>query len=107
MVWPNLEIGQGVWSKNYNLKGVFMRRLKNDIPDVFSNPTASPSLTQEKKILQDANKSWWEKSPMRYDWNSEISHESFTKPFYEEIDRRFFMNASRYMQGKRFLLMRS
>jgi len=84
-----------------------MRRLKNDIPDVFSNPTASPSLTQEKKILQDANKSWWEKSPMRYDWNSEISHESFTKPFYEEIDRRFFMNASRYMQGKRFLLMRS
>ena len=34
---------------------------------------------------------------MRYDWNHTLGGAEFSREFYQEIDRRFFFDASRYM----------
>jgi len=37
---------------------------------------------------------------MRYDWNKDVAAPEFSHQFYEEIDNRFFYDASRYMPPK-------
>lgn len=34
---------------------------------------------------------------MRYDWRDSVSHEEFSRGFFDEIDRRFFGEAEKYM----------
>jgi ubiquinone/menaquinone biosynthesis C-methylase UbiE len=70
-------------------------------PITFAKPEQLPSDSQEARQWQDANRSFWEKHPMRYDWNKEVGHEPFTVSFYKEIDMRFFSNAHEYMPWRK------
>ena len=72
-----------------------------ELPQGFSQPTALPSSADEERGWQDANRSWWESHPMRYDWKDGIPHEEFSKEFFEEIDRRFFSAVELYAPCKK------
>lgn len=69
---------------------------KNKLPHGFATPTALPD-EQKQAEWQGQNRSWWQKNPMRYDWGGKIPAPEFSREFYEEIDRRFFFDSSRYM----------
>jgi SAM-dependent methyltransferase len=66
------------------------------LPPGFSTPTALPDGDKQGE-WQQQNRSWWESNPMRYDWGGKIPAAEFSHEFYEEIDRRFFFDSSRYM----------
>lgn len=68
-----------------------------DKAEKFSNPTQLPDDPELRAKWLEANKSWWEKHPMRYDWLEEIQYAEFSKEFYEEIDRRFFEDSEKYL----------
>src|SRR5688500_8060404 len=70
------------------------------LPDGFISPTATPVDSTAHAIWQQHNKEWWQSNPMRYDWNSSISKEEFTAGFFEEIDRRHFMDSAFYSPYK-------
>lgn len=68
---------------------------EHKLPDGFEAPTTLP----DQKLQgdwQSQNRSWWESNPMRYDWNEKVGAEEFSRPFYEEIDQRFFSDSARY-----------
>jgi ubiquinone/menaquinone biosynthesis C-methylase UbiE len=67
-----------------------------ELPKGFSQPTALPANPDEQRGWQNANRSWWERHPMRYDWKKGIQYEEFSKEFYAEIDRRFFSAVELY-----------
>jgi ubiquinone/menaquinone biosynthesis C-methylase UbiE len=66
-------------------------------PEGFSEPTALPESEEQAAAWQKANRAWWEANPMRYDFTEKVAHEEFTKPFYDEIDARFFALAMQMM----------
>ncbi len=68
-----------------------------DKAEKFSNPTQMPEDPNQREKWLAANKSWWEKHPMRYDWLEEIPYPEYSKEFYGEIDRRFFEDANKYL----------
>ncbi len=72
-----------------------------ELPQGFSHPTALPASGDEARGWQDANRSWWESHPMRYDWKDGIPYEEFSKEFYAEIDRRFFSAVELYAPCKK------
>jgi ubiquinone/menaquinone biosynthesis C-methylase UbiE len=74
---------------------------RKDVPPDFSAPTMAPRTPEAQRVWQEMNRTWWQSHPMRYDWNQRIEHREFSKEFYEEVDRRFFTNASEYMPWKR------
>jgi SAM-dependent methyltransferase len=50
----------------------------------------SPRTGHEKEDWQAANKYWWEKNPMRYDFlDRAIEASEFSPEYYREVDRRF------------------
>ena len=63
----------------------------------FASPTALPESPEQQRLWQEANRTWWQRHPMRYDWSHEIGYPEFSKEFYEEIDRRFFSDVYEYM----------
>jgi len=69
----------------------------NKLPEGFDKPTDQPPEPELAKRWQEQNREWWEKNPMRYDWNEGIGAAEHSREFYEEIDRRHFFDASRYM----------
>jgi SAM-dependent methyltransferase len=71
-----------------------------DKAEKFSNPIQPPEDQAQRDMWLAANKSWWEKHPMRYDWLEEIEYPEFSKEFYQEIDRRFFADANKYLPFK-------
>ncbi len=73
---------------------------KKGSPRGFTNPTALPDDSKGAEQWQKENEEWWQGHPMRYDWNSELGHEEFSPSFFEEIDRRFFSDASEYLQSR-------
>jgi ubiquinone/menaquinone biosynthesis C-methylase UbiE len=62
----------------------------------LAEPTVLPSSPEEANAWQEANKSWWEENPMRYDWLDALGVKEFSREFYAEIDRRFFENAKSF-----------
>ena len=66
----------------------------------FSMPIGLPSNEDERVQWQAANKSWWESTPMRYDWRDEVPFEAGTREYYEEIDRRFIASSRDYLPWK-------
>ncbi len=66
----------------------------------FIHPTALPRSEAQKEEWQSANRAWWEKNPMRYDWTSSIEVPEFSQEFYKEIDKRFFRNAAEYLDHR-------
>lgn len=77
-----------------------MYKKSPEIPVGFDTPTALPRSAEEAQRWQVQNRAWWEKNPMRYDSGSAIGHTEFTPEFYEEIDRRFFASAERYLPSR-------
>ena len=73
--------------------------------ETFANPTELPESQEERQKWLEANKTWWETNPMRYDWLGgeldKIPYPEFSKEFYREIDSRFFANANEYLPLKK------
>ena len=71
-------------------------KIENKFPDGFVSPTELPDEDKQSE-WQQSNRAWWESNPMRYDWNQQLQAPEFSREFYQEIDKRFFYDASRYM----------
>lgn len=56
----------------------------------FDSPTQLPRGEEQRQQWHSANKTWWESSPMRYDWRNELPAAPGSKEYFGEIDRRFF-----------------
>lgn len=69
---------------------------QNKLPEGFENPTSLPEGGDAQKQWQNQNRDWWEKNPMRYDWNEQIGGAEREREFFMEIDRRHFSDAARY-----------
>jgi ubiquinone/menaquinone biosynthesis C-methylase UbiE len=70
------------------------------VPSDFNKPTDLPADDEQRDRWQDANRSWWQSNPMRYDWLGENAVEEFSREFYEEVDRRFFGCTRAHMPWK-------
>jgi len=73
-----------------------MIKFEKKIPKGFKKSISLPGSEDEARVWQEENRRWWNENPMRYDWNSKIKPEEFSKEFYQEIDSRFFSNAEEY-----------
>ena len=71
--------------------------IKGAVPEGFDDPTALPQTPEQAKQWQEANRSWWESHPMRYDFTENVEVQDFSRDFYEEVDRRFFRDARPYL----------
>lgn len=67
------------------------------VPDGFTSPTVLPTTEAQHQGWQQANRTWWENHPMRYDFQTELAIAPGTAAYYREIDRRFFADAWTYM----------
>jgi ubiquinone/menaquinone biosynthesis C-methylase UbiE len=67
----------------------------------FETPAQLPKDDAERDRWQAANRSWWDASPMRYDWREGIAAEPGSDAYFREIDRRFFASARQYMPWRR------
>jgi ubiquinone/menaquinone biosynthesis C-methylase UbiE len=63
----------------------------------FDSPTKLPVDEAERAKWQSANKAWWERSPMRYDWRQTVGHEGYTREYFVEIDRRFIASSKPFL----------
>jgi ubiquinone/menaquinone biosynthesis C-methylase UbiE len=63
----------------------------------FETPTMLPRDEAEHDSWQQANKAWWESSPMRYDWRETVQFAPHSKEFYAEIDRRFLSSVKAFL----------
>lgn len=59
----------------------------------FSSPIQLPDGEHQRNAWNEANKSWWESHPMRYDFSTELSSPEGERAFFREIDSRFFRAA--------------
>lgn len=66
----------------------------------FTDPVQLPTSGETAKQWQDANRTWWEKTPMRYDWREPIGYPVGTREYFEEIDRRFLEAVRHYLPWK-------
>jgi ubiquinone/menaquinone biosynthesis C-methylase UbiE len=66
----------------------------------FDAPTRLPRNEAERIRWQDANKTWWQSTPMRYDWREKIPFEYGTREYFQEIDRRFLESAEAYLPSQ-------
>jgi len=78
-----------------------MKNFNKEIPEGFKEPTDLPDNPDQAIDWQKKNKSWWESHPMRYDWNDEIGYKEYSKEFFNEIDKRFFLNSMDYLPFKK------
>jgi ubiquinone/menaquinone biosynthesis C-methylase UbiE len=72
-----------------------------DPPLGFNQPTTLPSGNEERLQWQQANSTWWEQHPMRYDWRECIDAPEQSQAFFAEIDKRFFEAARTFMPWRR------
>jgi SAM-dependent methyltransferase len=56
-----------------------------------------PRNEAERAEWQRANKAWWESAPMRYDWHEPVQHPPHSRPYFDEIDRRFLGAARSFL----------
>jgi SAM-dependent methyltransferase len=74
---------------------------KDVAPEGFDSPTILPASAEQQAKWQQANRSWWEKNPMRYDWRDGLRAPEFSREFFQQIDERFFADAREYMPWKK------
>ncbi|MFZ2005987.1 MAG: class I SAM-dependent methyltransferase [Stellaceae bacterium] len=63
----------------------------------FDSPTRLPRDQDERRRWQSANRAWWERTPMRYDWREKLTPTPGSIDYFEEIDRRFLTSARGFM----------
>lgn len=78
-----------------------MKNFDKELPKGFKEPTDLPVNPDQAIDWQQKNKSWWESHPMRYDWNDEIGYKEYSKEFFNEIDKRFFLNSKDFLPFKK------
>ena len=66
----------------------------------FNNPTQLPQSEAERRAWQEANRSWWEGSPMRYDWREGLTSDKATEDFFREIDQRFLSAVEKFLPSR-------
>ena len=67
----------------------------------FDTPVEAPRTEEQAAQWQDANRSFWEHHPMRYDWKQSIAPAEFSPEFYQEIDDRFLTEVKKFMPWKK------
>lgn len=67
----------------------------------FDAPTRLPRDPDERHRWQNANRAWWERTPMRYDWREQLGGTPGSAAYFEEIDRRFLRAAHGFMPARR------
>ena len=70
---------------------------KKPLPKGFDSPTALPETDSQNQEWQQANRSWWERHPMRYDFSEGLGVEEFSPEFYQQVDERFFSDVATFM----------
>ncbi len=78
-----------------------MSNYDKGLPEDFEDPAGLPESDEQAKKWQQANRAWWEKNPMRYDWKEVIEYEEYSNEFFQEIDNRFFSKVWEYMPWKK------
>ena len=63
-------------------------RFKLKLPSSFKKPDMLPPSKESANDWQEANKAWWEETPMKYDWYKELDYEEGSIEYFNEIDRR-------------------
>ena len=63
----------------------------------FDSPIQLPQDDAQRRAWQSANRTWWEATPMRYDWRDKITSPPGTQSYFMEIDRRFLSSVAKYM----------
>ena len=63
----------------------------------FDDPTRLPKSEAEREAWQEANRAWWERRPMRYDWNDLLTSDAATGNFFREIDERFLSSVEKFL----------
>lgn len=71
------------------------------VPKSFRRPEQLPQTSAEAAEWQNANRTFWESNPMRYDWHENVTQEARSVQFFEEIDRRFLEGVRAYMPWRR------
>jgi 2-polyprenyl-3-methyl-5-hydroxy-6-metoxy-1,4-benzoquinol methylase len=51
--------------------------------------------------VQAGNRHWWTERTMSYDWTERVDAERFSRPWFDEIDRRFIHAGRLFAHGKR------
>lgn len=69
-------------------------------PEGFDAPTALPRDDAEAARWQEANRKFWEATPMSYDWREDAGAYQWTPEFFDEIDRRFLESARKFLPWK-------
>jgi len=68
----------------------------------FEAPSQLPDSDKLTQAWQDANKSWWERSPMRYDWREAIPFAQGTREYFDQVDNRFLEAVRHYLPWRRY-----
>ena len=68
----------------------------------FETPSQLPDTDKLTEEWQNANKSWWERSPMRYDWREAIPFAEGTKEYFDQVDSRFLESVRHYLPWHRY-----
>lgn len=66
----------------------------------FDGPTRLPRDPDESSRWQRANRAWWERAPMRYDWREKLLPPPGSAAYFEEIDRRFLSSTRGVMRER-------
>ncbi len=75
--------------------------MTKEFPSILKTPESSARNDAERSEWQEANRSFWESNPMRYDWSARIAHSEFSMEFFREIDDRFFRGVREFLPWKR------
>lgn len=68
----------------------------------FEAPSQLPDSDNLSQAWQSANKSWWERSPMRYDWREAIPFAVGTREYFDQVDSRFLESVRHYLPWRRY-----
>lgn len=68
----------------------------------FEAPAQLPQTDQLREDWQKANKSWWERTPMRYDWREALTAVEGTREHFQQIDSRFLESVRHYFPWRRY-----
>ena len=66
----------------------------------FDEPTQLPHDDAQRSQWQSANRTWWESTPMRYDWREGLTEIPGSEEYFNEVDRRFLLSVRKYMPWK-------
>jgi 2-polyprenyl-3-methyl-5-hydroxy-6-metoxy-1,4-benzoquinol methylase len=60
----------------------------------------SPQVSTSANSSQEHNRSWWNTTPMSYDWHEKIKLPEGSREFFDEVDARFYSSSPFYRSAK-------